>query len=204
MVQISHIKPIQYSFSPYFDVSAFKADPIQGILVDFKTSEGHSHISTKNFYERLTDKDVLVIRCSLPSAFIVEIMMLIVKTSRHHRVVVWVDEISSDAFRVLKVLGLTELFLNQFTVSAEKFQYPRIITDLNQSNTGEQVINLSITEFEILYLISKGFKNAQIAALINRSYHTIKNHKTNIIRKTGLDHCYQLIELVNDLKLNFA
>ncbi len=60
--------------------------------------------------------------------------------------------------------------------------------------------DFTAAEIEVLYLISRGCTNPQISSKLNRSYHTIKNHKANIVRKAGLDGCNQLPALAVQLQ----
>lgn len=53
--------------------------------------------------------------------------------------------------------------------------------------------DLSAREYEVLTLITKGFKTVQIADELNVSVHTINSHRKNILKKLGLKSPAELI-----------
>ncbi len=55
---------------------------------------------------------------------------------------------------------------------------------------------LTPRETDVLCLIGKGMTNDEIASELFISPHTVKNHVTNIYRKTGMDDRTQLAILV--------
>ncbi|REJ28403.1 MAG: hypothetical protein C6P37_08600 [Caldibacillus debilis] len=56
-----------------------------------------------------------------------------------------------------------------------------------------QSVNLSRREFEVLALVLKGASNQEIAEKLSISYHTVKNHMTNILQKLGVSDRAQAI-----------
>lgn len=56
-----------------------------------------------------------------------------------------------------------------------------------------QSVNLSRREFEVLDLVLKGASNQEIAEKLSISYHTVKNHMTNILQKLGVSDRAQAI-----------
>lgn len=52
---------------------------------------------------------------------------------------------------------------------------------------------LTRREKEVIYLISKGFTNKQIAAKLFISQHTAQTHRSNLLKKTGCTKTVQLI-----------
>jgi len=53
--------------------------------------------------------------------------------------------------------------------------------------------DLSAREYEVLTLITKGFKTVQIADELNVSVHTINSHRKNILKKLGMKSPAELI-----------
>ncbi|MCU0448423.1 MAG: LuxR C-terminal-related transcriptional regulator [Bernardetiaceae bacterium] len=58
---------------------------------------------------------------------------------------------------------------------------------------------LTRTERQVLDLIAKGLRASAIAEVLCRSYHTIKNHKANIVEKWGLKGVEELYEVAKML-----
>jgi ATP/maltotriose-dependent transcriptional regulator MalT len=56
-----------------------------------------------------------------------------------------------------------------------------------------QSANLSRREVEVLDLVLKGASNQEIAEHLSISYHTVKNHMTNILQKLGVSDRAQAI-----------
>jgi len=52
---------------------------------------------------------------------------------------------------------------------------------------------LSPREREVLQLIAEGKKNAEIANVMNRSVHTVRNHRARLMRKLGVRTASQLV-----------
>ena len=52
---------------------------------------------------------------------------------------------------------------------------------------------LSPREREVLQLIVEGKKNAEIASVMSRSVHTVRNHRTRLMRKLGVRTAAQLV-----------
>lgn len=52
---------------------------------------------------------------------------------------------------------------------------------------------LSPREREVLQLIVEGKKNAEIASVMNRSVHTVRNHRARLMRKLGARTASQLV-----------
>ena len=63
------------------------------------------------------------------------------------------------------------------------------------SNSVDLKIKLSPRENEIVQLITKGFKNKDIAIQLEISYETVKSHRKNIFRKLEINHVNQLLHL---------
>jgi DNA-binding NarL/FixJ family response regulator len=52
---------------------------------------------------------------------------------------------------------------------------------------------LSPREREVLQLIAEGKKNAEIASIMNRSVHTVRNHRARLMRKLGVRSAAALV-----------
>ena len=62
---------------------------------------------------------------------------------------------------------------------------------LDPSESGEEA--LSPREREVLQLIAEGKKNAEIAAIMQRSVHTVRNHRARLMRKLGVRSAAALV-----------
>jgi len=63
---------------------------------------------------------------------------------------------------------------------------------------GELEDELTSREREVLQLIAEGKKNADIAKLMNRSIHTVRNHRARLMRKLGVSSASELVEMAED------
>jgi len=52
---------------------------------------------------------------------------------------------------------------------------------------------LSPREHEVLQLIAEGKKNAEIASIMKRSVHTVRNHRARLMRKLGVRNAAELV-----------
>ena len=69
-----------------------------------------------------------------------------------------------------------------------------LMTDgLDNEPVSCEATTLSPREFEVLQLITKGFKTIQIADELNVSVHTINSHRKNILRKLNLKSPTELV-----------
>jgi len=57
---------------------------------------------------------------------------------------------------------------------------------------------LTSREREVLQLIAEGKKNADIAQVMNRSIHTVRNHRARLMRKLGVSSASELVEMAED------
>jgi len=58
---------------------------------------------------------------------------------------------------------------------------------------------LTPREREVLQLIAEGKKNAQIAAVMMRSLHTVRNHRARLMRKLGAHSAADLVRAAEEL-----
>jgi len=65
---------------------------------------------------------------------------------------------------------------------------------ITSPNTKYQAKYLTDRQIEILLLVAKGKRSAEIANQLMLSKHTVDNHRKNMLRKTGQSNS---IELVN-------
>ncbi|TLM78107.1 helix-turn-helix transcriptional regulator [Microbulbifer harenosus] len=59
--------------------------------------------------------------------------------------------------------------------------------------TGPEPLHFSVRELEILARIAAGATSVEIAGQLHISVHTVKNHRKNILRKSGCRNAGQLI-----------
>ncbi len=60
---------------------------------------------------------------------------------------------------------------------------------------------LTEREREVLQLIAEGKKNAEIAQIMSRSLHTVRNHRARLMRKLGVHSATELVEAAERLGL---
>jgi len=60
---------------------------------------------------------------------------------------------------------------------------------------------LTPREREVLQLIAEGRKNAEIAGIMKRSVHTVRNHRARLMRKLGVRSASELIDVAIGRKL---
>ncbi len=58
---------------------------------------------------------------------------------------------------------------------------------------------LTEREREVLQLIAEGKRNAEIAAIMSRSLHTVRNHRARLMRKLGAHSAAELVEAAERL-----
>lgn len=68
----------------------------------------------------------------------------------------------------------------------------------------ERFAVLSAREREVLEGIARGLDNGQIAASMQLSEKTVRNHITRVLDKIGVEHRYQAIVLARDAGLGGA
>ena len=79
----------------------------------------------------------------------------------------------------------------------------RLIDVVQRVAAGERLLEatpgtveeLSPREREVLQLIAEGRKNAEIAGIMNRSVHTVRNHRARLMRKLGARNASELVDV---------
>jgi len=85
---------------------------------------------------------------------------------------------------------------NQFRMSIMNRQADQAMSIENGIlGTALSLKNLTTREREILSLLMKNMSTNEIAEKISRSPHTVKNHRKNMLRKTGASNTLELIML---------
>lgn len=79
--------------------------------------------------------------------------------------------------------------------------YFDLIKDFNSNRTEIAQFKLGTRELEIIKLLAKGYSNVQIADALTISENTVKTHRKNIMRKTGLHSATQLVQFAISNKL---
>jgi DNA-binding NarL/FixJ family response regulator len=99
---------------------------------------------------------------------------------------------------ILKTAGSEELFeAIDYTLKGKKY-YSNELLDLlfevnDKKSQGEETGQLTVTEIEIVRLISSGLTTKEIALRKFISFHTVISHRKNIFRKLGVTSISELI-----------
>jgi DNA-binding NarL/FixJ family response regulator len=101
---------------------------------------------------------------------------------------------------ILKTAGKEELFEALVATIKGKKYYSNELLDLlfevdEKKNPGEETGQLTISEIEIVRLISEGLTTKEIASRKFISFHTVISHRKNIFRKLGVSSISELIML---------
>jgi DNA-binding NarL/FixJ family response regulator len=99
---------------------------------------------------------------------------------------------------VLKTAGKEEIFEALAATLRGKKYYSSELLDLlfdpgEKKNSGEETGMLTVSEMEIVRLISEGFTTKEIAIRKYISFHTVITHRKNIFRKLGVSSVSELI-----------
>lgn len=99
---------------------------------------------------------------------------------------------------ILKTSGKEEIFEAIDSTLKGKKYYSNELIDLlfesgDKKNTIEETGQLTISEIEIVRLISAGLTTKEIAAKKFISFHTVMSHRKNIFRKLGVTSISELI-----------
>jgi len=63
----------------------------------------------------------------------------------------------------------------------------------------DEGLSLTEREREVLQLIVEGKRNAEIAQIMSRSLHTVRNHRARLMRKLGAHTAAELVEAADRL-----
>lgn len=99
---------------------------------------------------------------------------------------------------ILKTADNEEIFEALNAVLKGKKYYSNELLDLlfevdSKKNSGEETCQLTISELEIVRLISDGLTTKEIAVRKFISFHTVISHRKNIFRKLGVTSVSELI-----------
>jgi DNA-binding NarL/FixJ family response regulator len=99
---------------------------------------------------------------------------------------------------ILKTAGREEIFEALSATLKGKKYYSSELLDLlfdpgEKKNTAEETGQLTISEMEIVRLISQGLTTKEIASRKYISFHTVITHRKNIFRKLGVSSVSELI-----------
>ena len=132
MVQNALKEMIQRSVRLRCNVTIFEKLDIKGLFIDFKSPHKNFNANTSDFFQSLYDKNVIIINCNFPSPFIWEIIFLILKISKYHRLVLSIEAISHNALYFLKRIGIRGLLSEFPELSLEKPFETKILNNFSK------------------------------------------------------------------------
>jgi DNA-binding NarL/FixJ family response regulator len=114
-------------------------------------------------------------------------------------------EISLDGY-MLKTSSLSSLEEAIYIVYGGGTYFDKSIVNYNddlefKSRDTSSVISLTKREREIISLIVEGYSSKEIGSILNISFNTVNNHRTNIFKKLDITSTTELIKYVNQSKL---
>ena len=161
-------------------IKALKAESISLVILD------HSLIDIAGISE------LKEIKSSFPDLKVLVITNVVTKAELHELNSAGIIDI------ILKTAGKEELFEAMDATFKGKKYYSNELLDLlfevNEKKTsGDEPGQLTISEIEIVRLISEGFTTKEIATRKFISFHTVISHRKNIFRKLGVSSISELI-----------
>jgi DNA-binding CsgD family transcriptional regulator len=150
----------------------------------------------KSLLKNNNTSSIFLVNEPFAHSMLLEALYIIIQCVRHGTTYIGTDKISADVTVFLRRLGVQGIvasyeadkpwreleFNNRCSINISTS-----VKQVERTNKNELFYyNLSPSEIEVFYFISIGLTNPQISDLIHKSYHTIKNHKINIAKKTGL------------------
>lgn len=177
------------------------------LLPRFKVVHHALEASTALTYCQSQPVDILVLDLVLPGMSGLELLANLQATCPHVRVLVFTGNLTPTAMRgtlspnvfgVVEKMAPLENFRQALQAVAQGQTYfgPRastLIKDLVTSrNPFASSVELTHREKTVLRYIAQGLSSKEIAHKLNLSLHTVVNHRSNLMKKTGLRRVAQL------------
>ena len=161
-------------------IKALEQDPISLLIID------HSQIDFIGIFE------LKEIKTSFPVLKVLVIANCLSKAELHELNSAGISDI------ILKTAGKEELFeALDATLKGKKYYSNELLEllfeDYERKNSGDENGQLTISEIEIVRLISDGLTTKEIAARKFISFHTVISHRKNIFKKLGVSSVSELI-----------
>jgi DNA-binding NarL/FixJ family response regulator len=161
-------------------LNVLKAENISLLILDHTLIDLNSISELREIISSFPDLRVLVISNNFSKAELIEINSAGINNI------------------ILKTAGKEELFEAVDSALKGKKYYSNELLDLlfevnDKKNTAEETGQLTITEIEIVRLISEGLTTKEIASRKFISFHTVISHRKNIFRKLGVTSISELI-----------
>ncbi len=152
--------------------------------------------------------DVALVDISMPLLNGIEATRRIAKVSPKTRVIIlsmYTDkEYIANAYQlgawgyVLKEQAPERLLEAIGAVAAGKRYFPDRATVDDSTPVNER---LTPREREVLQLIAEGKKTSEIAQIMTRSLHTVRNHRARLMKKLGVHNAAELVKAAEELGL---
>jgi DNA-binding NarL/FixJ family response regulator len=161
-------------------IKVLKAENISLLILDHLLIDINSISELKEIKSSFPDLRVLVISNSISKPELIELNSAGINNI------------------ILKTAGKEELFEAIDSALRGKKYYSSELLDLlfevnEKKNTAEETGQLTISEIEIVRLISEGLTTKEIASRKFISFHTVISHRKNIFRKLGVTSISELI-----------
>ncbi len=114
------------------------------------------------------------------------------------RYVTQAKEVGAEGY-VLKDQASQQLLSSIKAVMAGDVYYPDTVNEVDVASKHQQ--GLTPREREVLQLVAEGKKNKEIAEILTRSVHTIRNHRAHIMRKLNIHATAEVVKVANDMGL---
>ena len=154
---------------------------------------------------RQSHPDIALVDVSMPLLNGIDAIYRIARISPHTRVIIlsmYADKgYVSQAQRagawgyVRKDEAPDQLLAAIAAVAAGKPYFPHGVPQRAHVET----MPLTEREREVLQLIAEGKRNAEIAQIMSRSLHTVRNHRARLMRKLGAHSAAELVEIAENL-----
>ncbi|MGD0755297.1 MAG: response regulator transcription factor [Bacteroidales bacterium] len=161
-------------------IKVLKVENISFLILDHSLIDINSISELKEIKSSFPDLRVLVISNNFSKAELIEL-----NSAGYNNI-------------ILKTAGKEELFEAIDSALKGKKYYSSELLDLllevnEKKNTVEETGQLTISEIEIVRLISEGLTTKEIASRKFISFHTVISHRKNIFRKLGVTSISELI-----------